>query len=163
MLQMLRILSLVAVLSIAVTLLPAPLSSLVPPRDILLDTIKAHAGNHGLDWRLVVAVILVESEGKHTAVSKMGARGLMQVMPMHARLNGLPVTVLFDPYVNIWLGCAYLGQMVKQFGLKGGVQAYNLGATNYVQGQRNRTYLRKVFHQWHGIMVEAPVEAPIRW
>ena len=44
-------------------------------------TIRHYADQYGVDWRLVVAVMKVESRFDHTAESEKGARGFMQIMP----------------------------------------------------------------------------------
>src|SRR4029077_17482927 len=43
--------------------------------------ISKYAGEAGLDWRLVAALIFEESSFEEKAVSAAGARGLMQLMP----------------------------------------------------------------------------------
>jgi hypothetical protein len=45
------------------------------------DQINGAAARHGLDPTLVAAVVAIESSFDPSAVSPMGARGLMQVMP----------------------------------------------------------------------------------
>lgn len=68
-------------------------------------------------------------------VSRAGALGLMQVMPMTGAFlaveEGIPWTsaeeVLFDPILNIRLGCRYLNEMVTLYEHDGGLAAYNGG------------------------------------
>ena len=55
--------------------------------------------NHGLDARLVMAVIAVESRFNQNAVSRVGAMGLGQLMPGTA--NGLGVANAFDVHQNL--------------------------------------------------------------
>jgi len=52
----------------------------------------------------VRAVTMVESRGNPNAVSKSGARGLMQLMPKYFLNSGESVEILFDPQVNIFRG-----------------------------------------------------------
>lgn len=71
---------------------------------------------------LVHAVIRQESAFKQDAISRAGARGLMQLMPATARLvargEGLPYSrgrLLSDPAYNIRLGSSYLDGLLKRF------------------------------------------------
>ncbi|HHV79336.1 MAG TPA: lytic transglycosylase domain-containing protein [Firmicutes bacterium] len=74
-----------------------------------------------LDWYLVVALIRVESKFKPTAVSEVGACGLMQLMPETAKevasRNGLDFShqMLFDPSYNIVVGCTYLKELMQRY------------------------------------------------
>ncbi|HCB14516.1 MAG TPA: hypothetical protein DEP36_13260 [Gammaproteobacteria bacterium] len=70
-----------------------------------------NAKKHQLDPELILAIIAVESTFKERAVSRVGARGLMQVMPgSHARkvkdIGGS--RQLFDPAKNIHVGSRIL-------------------------------------------------------
>jgi soluble lytic murein transglycosylase len=107
-------------------------------RDVhaLSETIVAEADRHGMDWRLVLAVIQVESGGYNFAVSHVGAMGLMQIMPQTgaqlARELGLewrgPDTLL-DPRVNVQLGVSYLRQLADRYdgSWRAALAAYNWG------------------------------------
>jgi soluble lytic murein transglycosylase-like protein len=89
----------------------------------------------GIDPLLVAGVIQVESSFRWKAVSPVGARGLMQVMPatgawFGARI-GAPVRSpdeLFDPERNIHIGVRYLGWLLKRFKrVDHALVAYNAG------------------------------------
>jgi soluble lytic murein transglycosylase len=90
---------------------------------------------NGLDPLLVTAVIQVESRFDPFAVSGVGARGLMQLMPPTAQfLHGKPqgkfkAAHLFDPVLNVELGTAYLAQLMNRFDgdLNIALIAYNAG------------------------------------
>jgi soluble lytic murein transglycosylase-like protein len=77
--------------------------------------------------RLIRAVIRVESGFDHRAVSRKGARGLMQLMPETAALLG--VRNAFDPSQNILGGTRHLRALMERFrhDLRLAVAAYNAG------------------------------------
>lgn len=89
--------------------------------------IEKHARAHGLSPQLVSAVMRVESCYDHRAVSRAGARGLMQLMPATARELGVKDS--FDPEQNIAGGVRYLARMLERFGqdVTLGLAAYNAG------------------------------------
>ncbi len=62
---------------------------------------------------LVLAVMAVESGGRSDAVSRVGAEGLMQLMPATAELFG--VTDTFDPEQNIRGGVRFLDWLMQEF------------------------------------------------
>lgn len=81
-----------------------------------------HARLTGLDPALVKGVIRAESAGNPYAVSRSGARGLMQLMPATAKetaeRNGVRYRGpddLFEPDTNVRLGTLYLAQLRRQF------------------------------------------------
>jgi soluble lytic murein transglycosylase-like protein len=80
-----------------------------------------------LEPALVTAVILAESGGDPRAVSKRGARGLMQLMPATARQYG--VSDVFDPEQNIRAGSHYLRDLAERYqnDLELMLAAYNAG------------------------------------
>jgi soluble lytic murein transglycosylase len=87
-----------------------------------------------LDPYFVAAVVREESSFDPLARSRVGARGLMQLMPDTARQlakgRGLPAgdDMLADPGANLSLGSAYLAGLMKEFGEpRLAVAAYNAG------------------------------------
>lgn len=84
-------------------------------RETLLLRVHYEAQRAGLDPRLVLAVITVESAFRRYAISTAGARGLMQVMPFWTRLlaDGDPSS-LFDERVNLRYGCTILRHYLDQ-------------------------------------------------
>ena len=91
------------------------------------ESIRAHAERERVDPRLVKSVMLVESNFNPRAVSRKGARGLMQLMPGTARRYG--VRDSFDPHENIRGGTAYLSDLLGMFDgdLVRTLAAYNAG------------------------------------
>ncbi|MEC9488165.1 MAG: lytic transglycosylase domain-containing protein [Halanaerobium sp.] len=83
--------------------------------------INLYADEYNLDPYLVAAIIFVESHFDSRAVSVKGAIGLMQIMPATgswaARQMGLDLQEgdLFEPEINIQVGCWYLGDLFQEF------------------------------------------------
>ena len=75
--------------------------------------IDQYAREYTVDPLLVAAVMRVESCLDSNAVSRAGAKGLMQLMP--ATAVELGVRNIFDPAENIRGGTAYLARMLKRF------------------------------------------------
>lgn len=97
--------------------------------------VTEQAEKHHIDEALVYAVIYCESGFDSDAVSHAGACGLMQVMPQTAQeLAGkykIPYAMLndlFDPTINIALGCSFLSELIGHFReLPTAIAAYNAG------------------------------------
>ncbi|MBA4707366.1 lytic transglycosylase domain-containing protein [Aquitalea aquatica] len=77
-------------------------------RERLLTTIQYEATRAGLDPQLVLGLIQVESGFNKYAISPVGARGLMQVMPFWVRQIGNPQHNLFELTLNLRYGCTIL-------------------------------------------------------
>jgi soluble lytic murein transglycosylase-like protein len=93
----------------------------------LTEMIRAAAQRHGVSEQLVSAVIRVESGFNARAVSRKGARGLMQLMPGTAAILG--VRDSFDPMDNIDGGVRHLRGLLDRFGnnVSLALAAYNAG------------------------------------
>jgi soluble lytic murein transglycosylase-like protein len=102
-------------------------------KDTYDGLIKQHSAASGVDPRLVKAVMLAESNGNPWAVSRKGARGLMQIMPDTG--DSLDLKDPFDPSENIQAGARYLKLLHELF--KGNIElvlaAYNAGPQRVVQ------------------------------
>ncbi len=75
--------------------------------------IRAAATQHGVDEAVVRAIIHAESSFNPNALSRVGAQGLMQLMPATARRFG--VSNSFDPGQNIRGGVQYLAWLLKRY------------------------------------------------
>lgn len=97
--------------------------------------IRAMAFRYGVDPALVKAVIQVESNFNPTAVSRAGARGLMQLMPGTAARYDLGIQQLFSPDLNIEAGVQHLAYLKTLFpnNLDFVLAAYNAGEQNVVK------------------------------
>jgi len=94
---------------------------------IIGEHIREIAQRYGVSEVLVAAIIAVESEYNPRAVSRKGARGLMQLMP--ATASSLSVDDPFDPRENIEAGVRHLRRLLIRFdnNLPLVLAAYNAG------------------------------------
>lgn len=142
-------------------------------KDIVLDC----ARRHGVDPRLVMAVIWQESKFDPSNVSHVGAIGLMQLMPETAKwvaaqkgTKDLDLRTLYDPGVNLDYGTWYLKHLLKAVanqapGIEWVLAAYNGGIGNVgkwikqaqeaktspldtIPFQETRNFVEKVTHSY---------------
>ncbi|MDL2225083.1 lytic transglycosylase domain-containing protein [Eubacteriales bacterium OttesenSCG-928-M02] len=139
------------------------------------DLILKYAEEYNLDPYMVCGIIYTESRFQKEAVSGVGARGLMQIMPdtggwIAQKLgdNNFSEEKLFDPATNIRYGCWYLNYLFSLYPGKPDVvfAAYNTGQgrisgwlkdPQYNDGNGNlinipfpetKRYVEKVNHAW---------------
>ncbi|MGH7355252.1 MAG: transglycosylase SLT domain-containing protein, partial [Candidatus Rokuibacteriota bacterium] len=136
--------------------------------------IDAAARRAGLDPFLVAAVVREESNYYPRAVSRAGARGLMQLMPATAQpmaeVRGWPFgggTLLDDPRANLEMGTVFLAGLLREFSdPRLALAAYNAGpkrARTWWQARRSndldawveqipfdetRQYVKRVLLSW---------------
>ena len=90
------------------------------------DAIDAAALAHGLDPKLLHALVITESAYRADARSPVGAVGLTQLMP--ATASDLGVRDRLDPIENLRGGADYLARQIVRFGdLRLALAAYNSG------------------------------------
>ncbi len=95
--------------------------------DSLSGVARDVALEYGLSPVLVRSIIWAESNGNPGAISRKGARGLMQLMPETAK--AFSVADSFDPWENIRAGVQYLKNLLGAFSgdLSLALAAYNAG------------------------------------
>lgn len=76
---------------------------------------RAYADTIGWDWKILAAVAYVESKFDTSAVSSVGARGLMQIMPQTARAMGIPEGMEHDPDESVRAAAAYFEYLSHLF------------------------------------------------
>jgi soluble lytic murein transglycosylase-like protein len=110
------------------------------------------ANKFKLDSALIKAVIKAESNFNHRAVSRVGAQGLMQLMPKTA--SDLNVEDCFHPENNIEGGARYLRYLLNTYkgDLTLALAAYNAGEKavakynyNVPPYRETQNYIKRVF------------------
>ena len=112
-----------------------------------LALVRYESMRAGLDPHLVLAVIDVESRFRRYAVSKAGARGLMQVMPFWVKQIGEPAHNLFHERTNLRYGCTILRYYLDR---EHGNLSNALGRYNGTLGQADypRRVLKSLKERW---------------
>jgi soluble lytic murein transglycosylase-like protein len=116
------------------------------------DLYKKWAEIFNLDWKLLKAIAIVESDQTPKAIGDDGkSKGLMQIKDTigsyYANSTG---DLLFNPDINIEAGAGFLSHLMEayQYNWNDVIQAYNLGETKFNQGFTSPTYLEKVMKYW---------------
>jgi soluble lytic murein transglycosylase-like protein len=130
-------------------------STQVAPTADLDQVIREVSQKNRLDPDFVSSVIKAESNYRPTAISKKGARGLMQLMP--ATATELGVTNPFDPRANVEAGAAHLSALLDKYHddpIKA-LAAYNAGAHRVKQYngvppyRETRAYISKIVRDFN--------------
>ncbi len=112
-------------------------------RERLLTAIQYEAARAGLDPQLVLGLVQVESGFRKYAISSVGARGLMQVMPFWVRSIGAADHNLFELTTNLRYGCTILRHYLDS---ENGNLFMALGRYNGSRGRRE--YPDSVIAAW---------------
>ena len=94
--------------------------------------VSKYAKEYNLEKSLVFAIINVESSFDKNAKSRVGAIGLMQIMPSTAEFIAKELDIanydMFNAEQNIKFGCFYLNYLLSKFNnLQYAIYAYNCG------------------------------------
>ncbi len=108
---------------------------------------------YNLDYRLILAIMKVESNFRHDAVSSKGARGLLQVKPFHAKyiahnlgINWNGAKTLDEPDKNIKIGIHFFSKLLDDYdNLYMALHAYNMGPTRLKEILTEKGKPRKTF------------------
>ena len=130
--------------------------------------IAAESKRYGVDASLVSAVIRAESNYQPRAVSRKGARGLMQLMP--ATANRLALSRPFDPASNVRAGVRYLKELLDRFDHRPELvlAAYNAGenAVDTYGGvppyRETVGYVKRILSWWTPALAATVAAAPSR-
>lgn len=76
---------------------------------------RTYADTIGWDWKMLAAVAYVESKFDTSAMSAVGAQGLMQMMPRTARAMGVPEGMERDPEESVRAAVAYFKYLSRLF------------------------------------------------
>lgn len=141
------------------------ISSLQPavperPEPLFYSIIQEASDRYQVDPELIRAIIMAESSNNPRAVSRKGARGLMQLMP--ATAEALGVEDSFDPEHNIYGGVRYFRQLLDRFDgdTRMALAAYNAGSRKVRQYQgvppfkATRYYIKKVLSYYNHYKAE---------
>jgi Transglycosylase SLT domain len=140
---------------IAVTM-PTPMAIMTAPTKEEMHLMLAQAGAaHNIDEDLLASVVRAESAGQVRAVSRTGARGLMQLMPGTASAMG--VSDSFKADQNIAGGTAYLDWLLTRYrdNVALALAAYNAGpgAVDKYHGvppyRETRAYVARVIREFN--------------
>jgi len=112
-------------------------------RGLLEAEVERAADAYGLSRKVLKALVRVESAYNPKAVSKVGARGIAQIMPFNARRCGLhDADHLWDATTNLRCGAQILKEELDQHGdLRRALTVYNCGRVKCSEGQQ---YAKKV-------------------
>ena len=120
------------------------------------------ANRHKVDPAMVMAIIMAESSYNPKAISKKGAKGLMQLMPTTARSLG--VKDIFNPEHNINAGVRYFKKLLNQFDgdVELALAAYNAGSRKVTEHRgippfrATKYYIKKVikYYRYYKIQMD---------
>lgn len=135
----------------------------------IASSVYEESKKYNIDYRLVLAVMKVESNFKNNAISRDGARGLMQLRPSSARViareSGVTVKnskCLHEPEKNIKIAVSYLSKLRDMFdNMVSALHAYNAGPARVqkpASGNSARTtaFTRKVMGEYRKIAEVLP-------
>lgn len=104
---------------------------------IISEMVYRESMRHNIDYRLVLALMKIESNFRHDAVSEKGARGLLQVKPSVAKFVAEDVGIRWEgdetldqPKENIRIGIHVFSKLIGDFqSITMALHAYHVGPT----------------------------------
>jgi len=111
----------------------------VKPNQTTLEAeVNRAADAYGLRRAVLKALVRVESAFNPLALSRVGARGIAQIMPFNAVRCGLKdASKLWDPTLNVRCGAQILREELDQHGdLHKALTVYNCGKVKCAEGQK---------------------------
>jgi soluble lytic murein transglycosylase-like protein len=141
--------------AIATSKSPSTIAASAPTRAEIHEMLAHSGASHDIDTDLLASVMKAESGGQVRAVSRTGARGLMQLMPSTATEMG--VQDAFRPDQNIAGGTAYLDALLTRYhdNIALALAAYNAGpaAVDRYHGippyRETKEYVARVIHEFN--------------
>ncbi len=142
-----------------VPVMPSPTLAPKTPANLnpadLREMLTRAGTEHNLDVDLLASVVKAESDGNARAVSRAGAKGLMQLMPATAAGHGVQDS--FQPEQNVRGGSAYLDELLTRYNghLAKALAAYNAGpeAVDKYNGippyRETQAYVARVIHEFN--------------
>ncbi len=107
----------------------------------IASLVYEESAQHEVDYRLILAMMKVESNFKQDAVSERGARGLLQIKPSlakhiahYAGIQWAGNKTLDEPHNNIKIGVYFFAKLMDDFeNIYSALHAYNVGPTKAKQ------------------------------
>lgn len=125
------------------------------------ETVYEESRLYDLDYRLVLAIIKVESNFRHNVTSRAGARGLMQIKPTLAKFISKNTGIEFknkkdldEPDKNIRLGAYHISKLMEDFeNIHAVLHAYNVGPRKArtrlnKENEPNTVFTRRVLKEY---------------
>lgn len=131
------------------------------PLSMVQELVKLYAAKHGVPLHIAHNLVSVESGWRQNAVSRKGARGIMQLRPRTAR--GLRVNI-YDTKQNIEGGMRYLRLMYDRFKRWDlALAAYHSGPTKVARYRgippKSRSYVKRILAGAHPVTGALPKTA----
>lgn len=135
----------------------------------IANSVYQESQKYAIDYRLILAVMKVESNFKNEAISRKGARGLLQIKPSLAKyivkdtdMQTEGIISLHEPETNIKIGVNYLSKLLDMFeDLTSALHAYNVGPAKVKKISNDNTplstrFTKKVMNEYKQIIEVLP-------